>query len=90
MRLARETAREEKPSTFHEIMESLWPCKDMGVGMGAQRRVGRLKAERVHQSLLVTMGPCGALENRILPLGIKYAFVAVPLTVVCGSELSIA
>lgn len=40
-----------------------------------------MKAERVHQSLLVTMGPlCGVLENRKLPLGFKYALVAVPFT----------
>ena len=84
MRLARETAREEKPSTFHEIMESLWPCKDMGAGMGTQRRVGQLKAERVHQSLLVTMGPCdvcvcvSVLQNRKRPMGLS-VLVAVPV-----------
>jgi len=57
MSLARETAREEKASMFHDMRESLWVTwlcaflEDTGVHI----RVEGLKAERVRQSLLVAM-----------------------------------
>src|SRR5258706_5154190 len=59
MSLVRETGCEEKASMFHDMRESLcgtWLgtfCR----GMGTQRWVGRLKAEREpgHQILLATM-----------------------------------
>jgi len=57
MSLARETARDEKASMFHDMRESLcvtWPCVFLE-DTGAHIRVERLKAERVRQSLLVAM-----------------------------------
>lgn len=57
MSLARETGRGEKASMFHDMRESFyvtWLCT-FRKGMGSQRRVDRLKAERVRGSLLVIM-----------------------------------
>jgi hypothetical protein len=74
MSLARETGREEKASMFHDMRESLcvssmfrdvremlcvtWLCE----GIGVHIRVERLKAERVRQSLLVTMAERSTAE----------------------------
>jgi uncharacterized protein YcbX len=60
MSLAREMAREEKASMFHDMRESLcvtWLCAFLEE-MGTHLRVGGLKAERVRQSLLVAMAVC--------------------------------
>jgi hypothetical protein len=48
-------------SMFRDVRESLcvtWLCE----GMGAHIRVERLKAERVRQSLLVTIGVVSTAE----------------------------
>ena len=77
MSLARETGRGEKASMFHDMRESFcvqkvsmlrnlcvtWLCM-FRKGMGSQLRVDRLKAERVRQSLLVTMGRMGGKGGR--------------------------
>ena len=68
MSLARATGREEKASMFHDMRESFGSLlgevrEDSCVswlsafpkGIGAQLRVGRLKAERVRQILLLAM-----------------------------------
>ena len=60
MSLAREMAREEKASMFHDVRESLcatWLCAFLE-DTGAHIRVEGLKAERVRQSLLVAMVVC--------------------------------
>ena len=57
MSLAREMGREEKASMFHDMRESFcvtWLCA-FCKGMGARLRVEWLEAEKVRQSLLVTM-----------------------------------
>ena len=56
---------EEKASMFHDMRESLgvtsnWLCAFLEGGMGAHLRVEGLKAERVRQSLSVTM-----VSNRV-------------------------
>jgi hypothetical protein len=60
MSLAREMAREEEASIFHDMRESLcvtWLCAFLEY-TGAHIRVEGLKAERVRNSLLVTMAGC--------------------------------
>ena len=56
----RESLCIQKVSLFRGVRESLritWLCA-FPKGMGAHIRVERLKAERVRQSLLVTMAVC--------------------------------
>lgn len=60
MSFARETGRGEKASRFHDVRESrcvTWLGAFLR-GMGAHLRVEWLKAERVRQSLSVTMVVC--------------------------------
>ena len=57
MSLAREMAREEKASMFHDMKQNLWMTRLCAFleDTGAHIRVEGLKAERVRQSRLVAM-----------------------------------
>jgi hypothetical protein len=62
MSLVRETEHKEKASMFHDRRESVcatWLCAFLE-GMGTHVQEERLKAERVHKSLLATKA-CGCL-----------------------------